>query len=582
MTRLDDFVANVARSGLILPHDLARARAGVDPEPEADADVRLARQLVRQGSLTPYQARKLLSGATRGFFLGGYRILRPLGEGGMGKVFLAAHDRDGQQVAIKVLPPSGPSQEEQTLLRFRREMDLSRRVQHPNLARTLDVGRDGDIYFMVMEYIAGESLYETVKGKRGGPLRVPDTARFFLKVLDGLGAAHDGGLIHRDIKPSNIMVTPEGDAKILDLGLARALGGDERQQLTRPNVVIGTLDYASPEQLGNAAGADRRSDLYSIGCTLYFTLAGRPPFEGGDVVNKIFKQRMDDPEPLEQRGPRRPRGVRRHRPQADGQGPRRPLPDLRGAPRRPGPLDRPGAGPGDPRRRGRGGPRLPAPQPGARGRRPPPPERRRRLVAGLLLAPRPGRRRARRRPHAQAAPRRPSAPSSSTPVDDVAAARPSLPPHVNAVPAPTTNRWLIHFIAIAVFLGVLAILAITLLRDRPSRVAGPSFAFRSSSHAWRTAFRPRFSRGTALQWPRFKAHLLSKPSTTSAPDVVEIGLLLPTSRVNALIELSKKKHQSVGQILRGLIDRALVDGERADRPDDLFDAFEANGFGTFV
>jgi serine/threonine protein kinase len=299
MTQLDDFVANVAKSGLIRPHELARVRAAFDPTPEADADLRLARQLVQQGSLTPYQARKLLSGATRGFFLGGYRILRPLGEGGTGQVFLAARDRDGQQVAIKVLPPKRALQEEQTLLRFRREMDLSRRVSHPNLARTLDVGNEGDIYFMVMEYIAGESLYETVKGTPGGPLRVPDTARFFVKVLDGLGAAHRAGLIHRDIKPSNIMVTPEGDAKILDLGLARALEGEERPGSARPNVVVGTLDYASPEQLGNAADADRRSDLYSIGCTLYFTLAGRPPFEGGDVVNKIFKHRMEEPEPLE-------------------------------------------------------------------------------------------------------------------------------------------------------------------------------------------------------------------------------------------------------------------------------------------
>ena len=93
------------------------------------------------------------------------------------------------------------------------------------------------------------------------------------------------------------MITPDGDAKLLDLGLARALG--EETQLTRPNVVVGTLDYVSPEQLVNASTADRRSDFYSLGCTLYFTLAGRPPFEGGDMVNKIFKQRMEDPEPLE-------------------------------------------------------------------------------------------------------------------------------------------------------------------------------------------------------------------------------------------------------------------------------------------
>jgi serine/threonine protein kinase len=296
MPRLDEFVSDVARTGLVSADDLATARALLLDGSASDAAARLAKQLVSQGLLTAYQARKILAGATRGFFLGGYRILRPLGAGGMGKVFLAAHEVDGQRVAIKVLPPK-KAEEGQALRRFRREMELSQRVHHPNLARTLGVGQEGNIHFMIMEYIPGESLYDAVKGERGGPLRVPDTARFFLKVLDGLEAAHNAGLIHRDIKPSNIMITPDGDARILDLGLARALG--EESPLTRPNVVIGTLDYASPEQLGDAAKADRRSDLYSIGCTLYFTLSGRAPFEGGDIVNKIFKQRMDDPEPLE-------------------------------------------------------------------------------------------------------------------------------------------------------------------------------------------------------------------------------------------------------------------------------------------
>ena len=180
-------------------------------------------------------------------------------------------------------------------------MDLSRRVQHPNLARTLEVGSEGDTHFMVMEYVEGESLYQIVKGRRGGPLRVPEAARYFLQVLDGLGAAHAGGLIHRDIKPSNLMVTPDGGAVILDLGLARASG--EASSLTLANVVLGTLDYASPEQLGDASKADPRSDLYSLGCTLYFALAGRPPFEGGDMINKIFKHRMEDPEPLERVAP---------------------------------------------------------------------------------------------------------------------------------------------------------------------------------------------------------------------------------------------------------------------------------------
>ncbi len=301
MSRLDDFLADLTSSSLVTPEDLDRALAGFQPEPDADAAVRLSRLLIQQRKLTTYQARKLLAGATRGFFLGGYRILRSLGEGGMGKVFLAVRDGTSDEVAIKVLPPKKALEEGNALKRFRREMDLSQRVKHPNLARTLDVGDADGVHFMVLEYVRGESLYQTVKGEGGGPLRVTDTARFFLKVIDGLEAAHNVGLIHRDIKPSNIMITPEGDAKLLDLGLARAMGDaiGEEKPITRPNVVVGTLDYASPEQLVNASAADRRSDLYSVGCTLYFTLAGRAPFEGGDIVYKIYKQRMEDPVPLE-------------------------------------------------------------------------------------------------------------------------------------------------------------------------------------------------------------------------------------------------------------------------------------------
>jgi serine/threonine-protein kinase len=299
MLPLNDFVENVTRSGLVPADLLEQARRQVEPGDGPDAAIRLARRLVKQGTLTEYQARKLLSGAVRGFFLGGYRILRPLGEGGMGKVFLAAREGERQQVAIKVLPPRKAQEEAGSLPRFRREMELSRRCVHPNVARTLAVGNEGDVYFMVLEYIPGMSLYDMVRSEKYGPLRVTDAARLFLKVLDGLDAAHRAGLVHRDIKPSNIMITPDGNAKILDLGLARMLG--EEGGLTRANTVLGTLDYASPEQLSDARKADVRSDLYSVGCTLYFTLSGRPPFEGGDMINKIFRQRLDDPEPLEKR-----------------------------------------------------------------------------------------------------------------------------------------------------------------------------------------------------------------------------------------------------------------------------------------
>lgn len=296
MIGLDDFLAGAAKSGLVAPGDLRPLRdeaARADPRRAEEA----ARQLVRRGLLTGYQARKLLAGATRGFFLGGYRILKPLGEGGMGKVYLAVPERGGDQVAIKVLPPKRALEEANSLARFRREMELSMRCAHPNIARTLSYGNDGDVHFMVMEYIPGMSLYDMVKSDQYGPLRVATAARLFLKVLDGLEAAHNLGLVHRDIKPSNIMITPDGDAKILDLGLAKSLG--DEGGLTRANTVLGTLDYASPEQLSDASKVDVRSDLYSVGCSLYFALAGEPPFGGGDAINKIFKQRMEDPEPIE-------------------------------------------------------------------------------------------------------------------------------------------------------------------------------------------------------------------------------------------------------------------------------------------
>jgi serine/threonine protein kinase len=296
MLRLEDFAAHVVESGLIPAEVVARVRAQLPAGPADERAVALARRLIQDKLLTTFQARKLLSGRTSGFILGGYRLLRPLGEGGMGKVYLAENDRQ-ERVAIKVLPPRKALEDENALARFRREMDLSQRCSHPNIARTISVGSDGGVHFMVMEYIPGESLYDMVKSQRVGALRVPDAARLFLKLLDGLDAAHRAGLIHRDIKPSNVMITPDGDVKLLDLGLARAL--DDEKGLTRANTVLGTLDYASPEQLRDATKADRRSDLYSIGCTLYFVMAGSAPFEGGDAINKIFKQRMEDPKPLE-------------------------------------------------------------------------------------------------------------------------------------------------------------------------------------------------------------------------------------------------------------------------------------------
>ncbi|GIW88889.1 MAG: hypothetical protein KatS3mg108_3213 [Isosphaeraceae bacterium] len=301
---VEQFLVNLDRSGL-LARSQALAYLHGPADPAAQSPTLLARRLVDLGHLTAYQARKLLAGATRGFFLGGYRILQVLGEGGMGKVFLAQHIQSRQHVALKVLPPRKAFEDPHALARFRRETELSRRIRHPYVAQTLDVGTDAGVSFMVLEFVPGRSLHQMVASPTGGPWRVPDAARYFAKVLEGLQAAHDAGLVHRDIKPSNLMVTPTGDPRILDLGLARALGeiDSDATRLTHPNAIIGTLDYASPEQLADASSVDPRSDLYSVGCSLYFTLAGFPPFPGGDVINKIYRQRMEDPRNLESVSP---------------------------------------------------------------------------------------------------------------------------------------------------------------------------------------------------------------------------------------------------------------------------------------
>ncbi len=169
MLPLDDFTAHVAMSGLVAPEVLARSRGQIEPEPAGDASVGWRGCLIEGGWLTSYQAKKLLGGATRGFFLGGYRLMRPIGEGGMGKVYLAVNDRK-EQVAIKVLPPRKAAEEDNALQRFRREMELSQRCSHPNLARTFAVGSEGDVHFMVMEYIPGKSLFDLVKNDGFGPL----------------------------------------------------------------------------------------------------------------------------------------------------------------------------------------------------------------------------------------------------------------------------------------------------------------------------------------------------------------------------------------------------------------------------
>jgi serine/threonine protein kinase len=293
----DRFLQAVLRSRL-LDEDGLRATLQDVPDALRDNASGLADFLVKAGKLSRYQARKLLRGVALGLVLGPYQILAPIGKGGMGAVFLARDSRNEHLLALKVLPPKKARRKHRSLVRFLREMALSRHVLHPHLALTLDVGRVQGVYYIAMEFIPGRNLSKLLAAE--GPLSLSRAARILAEAADGLHHAHEKGVIHRDLKPSNIMVTPHDHAKVLDLGLAMVEGETitDHRVVGGQGYIVGTMDYIAPEQTTDAAGVDRRADVYALGCTLYFALTGRPPFPGGDSHDKIRRHRTEPPPSL--------------------------------------------------------------------------------------------------------------------------------------------------------------------------------------------------------------------------------------------------------------------------------------------
>ncbi len=293
----DSFLRTILRSGVIERGQLQEALRALPQEQRGDAR-QLADFLIAQGKLSRFQADKLLEGASRGLRLGPYVVQAPISRGGMGTVFLARDTRSQHYVALKVLPPKRAREEERLLARFRREMEMSQRVSHPHIAYTYETGVSEDVYYIAMEYIPGVSLHRLVVNE--GPLIVSRAARLFIEVALALEYVHNQGLIHRDLKPSNIMVTPNDHAKVLDLGLALLLGeapGDI-EVMGGQGYVVGTMDFIAPEQTTDASAVDARADIYSLGCSLYFALTGRPPFPGGTAKEKILRHRREEPPPL--------------------------------------------------------------------------------------------------------------------------------------------------------------------------------------------------------------------------------------------------------------------------------------------
>ena len=290
--RRDSAVATFAlRQKFVTREQIEACRTAQLEQQKAGADVTLLQTLVEANCISEEQRQVIASavGETGYRRLGDFEITRRLGEGGMGAVYKARQVSMDRPVALKILP-SRLASDETYVKRFYREARVSARLNHPNTVRGLAVGEADGHHYFAMEFVDGPSLRQILD--RSGTLPLWRAVPMFIELAKGLAHAHAQGLVHRDIKPDNIMLTRDGVPKLADLGLAKETGGT-RSAITESGTAMGTAYYMAPEQARDAKRVDARSDIYSLGATLYHVLTGRVPYEGETFVEVARKHRED-------------------------------------------------------------------------------------------------------------------------------------------------------------------------------------------------------------------------------------------------------------------------------------------------
>lgn len=302
-TTSKDLIDLIRKSGIAPPEKLARLSELSLPEQPQKA----AADLVTKGFVTSFQATQLLAGRHKGFRIGSYTILDLLGRGGMGAVYLAEHLALHRKVAIKVLVPGKDDDQKLALERFQREARSVAALDHPNIVRIFDVATHNKVPYLVMEYVEGETLQAVLD--RDGPISFAIATEYVAQAASGLQHAFEKGFVHRDIKPGNLIRDKSDTIKILDMGLARSANASDKLTAQLDNgAVVGTADFIAPEQAINNPSVDIRSDIYSLGATLYSLIVGKPPFEG-NTTQKLLQHQLRNAPSLDSVNTSLPKGL---------------------------------------------------------------------------------------------------------------------------------------------------------------------------------------------------------------------------------------------------------------------------------